>query len=177
MMGLVLFNAYRNKQKANDLLNAQKQQIEHQKQEITDSITYARNIQQAILPPSEEITGILKDSFVLYKPKDIVSGDFYWFYPVEGGRPLYLLAAADCTGHGVPGAFMSMIGVEKLNDIARQSFDPGAILGELNRSVKNALRQGEGGAKNSDGMDIALCAIDPLSSKVWFAGANSRFMW
>jgi serine phosphatase RsbU (regulator of sigma subunit) len=167
----VSFVAYRNKKRSNELLNMQKQQIEHQKQEITDSITYARNIQQALLPPREEITAVIPGFFVLYRPKDIVSGDFYWFSVADASRNAHLVAAADCTGHGVPGAFMSMIGVEKLNELAKTESRPGEILTELNRAVKKALRQsGEG--KTRDGMDIALVAIDRAGSKLSFAGAN-----
>lgn len=152
--------------------------IEQKNSDITKSIEYALLIQQAILPTMEEIETIFPDSFVLYKPKDIVSGDFYWMASVPGNRTF--IAAVDCTGHGVPGGFMSMIGMEKLNDIVSRSGDiknlhPAQILNQLDNEIKKAFRQATTDSL-SDGMDIALCEFDFNSGNVWYAGAN-RPLW
>jgi ligand-binding sensor domain-containing protein/serine phosphatase RsbU (regulator of sigma subunit) len=147
----------------------QKEVIEMKNHEITDSITYAQRIQLSILPPIEEIKAALPDSFVLFKPKDIVSGDFYWS---EKKDDAFLLAAADCTGHGVPGAFMSMLGAEKLSEAAALSGDVSGILQQLNKGVKKALRQSEKDSSTRDGMDIALLSISKQMKKILYAGAN-----
>lgn len=177
---LFLYRAYSNTRKLNSMLASQKEEIlqknhdlhtknvliERQKQEITDSINYAWNIQQAILPSMEQVHALLPQSFVLYRPKDIVSGDFYWFRE-KNGRIYF--AAADSTGHGVPGGFMSMIGVEMLNEALKQTDDPGMILQLLNRSVRAALNQERVDAIR-DGMDIALCVLN--GNTLQYAGAN-----
>ncbi|EJP05308.1 protein kinase domain-containing protein [Leptospira interrogans] len=143
--------------------------LELKNQRITDSITYSLNIQQAILPSDDILAKNLKDQFVLFRPKDIVSGDFYWFSKKEGS---IFLAAVDCTGHGVPGALMSMIGNTLLNQIVNEAGikDPGKVLEHLNRNVRQALKQDTLGANSSDGMDICFCRID--EDKVLFAGAK-----
>jgi serine phosphatase RsbU (regulator of sigma subunit) len=157
-------------------------EISKKNQDITDSINYARRIQQAILVPEEEIRHSLKGLFLFYKPKDIVSGDFYWFQRIQdqqSGQECFLLAAADCTGHGVPGAFMSMIGIDRLNEVVKQTQNPGRILEHLNRAVKESLRQSDQLDHTRDGMDIALCLIRPEpegGATLLFAGAN-RPMW
>jgi serine phosphatase RsbU (regulator of sigma subunit) len=154
----------------------QKEEIEHKNQEITDSINYAKRIQQAILPPVNEILKVWKDVFVFYQPKDIVSGDFYWFYRINDHE--MLIACADCTGHGVPGGFMSMICSDKLNDAVKETHDPAKILFHVNNNVKKALRQTETSDENvnKDGMEISLVRINFQTSKVWYAGAN-RPLW
>ncbi len=154
----------------------QKEEIEHKNQEITDSINYAKRIQQAILPPVIEIFKIWKDLFVFYQPKDIVSGDFYWFHKISNNE--ILIACADCTGHGVPGGFMSMICSDKLNDAVKETHDPAKILFHVNNNVKKALRQTETSDENvnKDGMEISLVRINFATQKVWFAGAN-RPLW
>jgi serine phosphatase RsbU (regulator of sigma subunit)/tetratricopeptide (TPR) repeat protein len=136
---------------------------------IKASITYAKRIQEAILPPIGIIQQHHPQSFVLYKPRDIVSGDFYWFAPLSEQHSV--IAAVDCTGHGVPGAFMSMIGDSLLNQIILEKgiISPDLILSELDRGIKQSLRKGESDAK--DGMDMSLCIIDKFSKKVEFAGA------
>jgi serine phosphatase RsbU (regulator of sigma subunit) len=138
--------------------------VEEKNKEITDSINYAKRIQQAKLPKKEEIYTALPQSFVLFKPKDIVSGDFYFFHkspsPSERGRGEVFIAAADCTGHGVPGAFMSMIGSEKLEDAVSQTIDTSEILKLLNKGIKTTLHQSENNESTRDGMDIALVRID-----------------
>ncbi len=150
-------------------------QLEEKNKDITDSINYAKRIQDAILPLREEIVKVLPDSFILYKPRDIVSGDFYWYFHQENK---ILIAAVDCTGHGVPGAFMSMIGNEILNHIVieKRITDPAEILNNLHEGVRVALRQGAGSAEARDGMDISLCAIDKERNTVSYAGAN-RPLW
>jgi serine phosphatase RsbU (regulator of sigma subunit) len=141
--------------------------------EITDSINYARRIQQAILPDLNEIEKSFVHGFVLFKPKDIVSGDFYWFAKKEGKL---FIACADCTGHGVPGGFMSMIGMEKLNEALAQSTDVSVILRLVNQNIRKAMRQSDNLEATRDGMDIALCALDRGSNRLEFAGAN-RPLW
>ncbi|MEO8761114.1 MAG: two-component regulator propeller domain-containing protein [Bacteroidia bacterium] len=153
----------------------QKATIEHKNLEMTDSIKYAKNIQEALLP---DITNLQKDfpeSFVLYMPKDIVSGDFYWFANRNGKN---LFAAADCTGHGVPGAFMSIIGNSLLNEIIGEQhiYQPAEILTHLHVGVKTALNQNKGEFERRDGMDIALCSFDKENLTLEYAGAN-RALW
>jgi serine phosphatase RsbU (regulator of sigma subunit) len=149
--------------------------LEVQKKEIEDSINYAQRIQHAILPLEEEMQKWLPDSFVLFRPKDIVSGDFYWF--IQRDQKLIIICA-DCTGHGVPGAFMSMIGSDRLNNIVSEKriYSPAAILSELNRAIKSSLKQD--GQKNStkDGMDAAVCMVDLETKTLKYAGAN-RPLW
>jgi serine phosphatase RsbU (regulator of sigma subunit)/ligand-binding sensor domain-containing protein len=154
----------------------QKEEIEHKNQEITDSINYAKRIQQAILPPVAEITKVWRNLFVFYQPKDIVSGDFYWFHKISNEE--ILIACADCTGHGVPGGFMSMICSDKLNDAVKETLEPAKILFHVNNNVKKALRQTETSDENvnKDGMEISLVRINFATHKVWFAGAN-RPLW
>jgi serine phosphatase RsbU (regulator of sigma subunit)/ligand-binding sensor domain-containing protein len=154
----------------------QKEEIEHKNQEITDSINYAKRIQQAILPPIPDIKKVWKNLFVFFQPKDIVSGDFYWFNKVNDNE--MLIACADCTGHGVPGGFMSMICSDKLNDAVKLTKDPAEILFHVNNNVKMALRQTESADENvnKDGMEISLVKINFSEKKVWYAGAN-RPLW
>lgn len=149
--------------------------LEHQKQEIEDSINYAQRIQEAILPLEEEMKKWIPKSFVLFRPKDIVSGDFYWF--LERDKKLVFICA-DCTGHGVPGAFMSMIGSDRLNNIVSEKkiTSPGAILSELNRAIKKSLKQDGQKHSTKDGMDAAICTIDIETGTLRYAGAN-RPLW
>lgn len=153
----------------------QKAIIEAKNRDITDSIIYAKNIQEALLPPLENLKRGIPNSFVLYLPKDIVSGDFYWYSEVDGNK---FIAAVDCTGHGVPGAFMSIVGNTLLNEIVseRKITAPGEILVELHSAVKAALRQQSGEEERRDGMDIALCMIPESNEVIYFAGAN-RPLW
>ena len=153
----------------------QKTIIEHKNIEITDSIKYAKNIQEALLPSLNEIDKLFTNSFVLYMPKDIVSGDFYWF--AKNGNTRFI-AAVDCTGHGVPGAFMSIVGNTLLNEIVNEKkiTVPGDILLELHKGVKIALNQNAVEFERRDGMDITLCAFTDGSNEVQYAGAN-RPLW
>jgi len=152
---------------------AQKKFIENKNHEITMSLNYALRIQQALLPDKKQIRKALPDSFILYKPKDIVSGDFY-FYNKKGDR--LIIAAADCTGHGVPGAFMSMLGSEKLLNVLQNEMTPGVTLSLLDRSIKDSLHHSEREKSILDGMDIALCSLDLNNKIIEFAGAN-RPIW
>jgi PAS domain S-box-containing protein len=146
-------------------------EMQSKNRKISESINYAKRIQGAILPSNAVIRQILPDSFILYKARDVVSGDFPWFINV--GDVIYF-AAVDCTGHGVPGALISLIGYFLLNDIVkgRKINDPGEILDQLDRSVTKTLRQDSGESKTKDGMDIALCKIDLDTRKVSYAGAH-----
>ena len=147
--------------------------IRKKNKDITDSINYAKRIQQAKLPQKKEIYSALPHCFVLFKPKDIVSGDFYYFASNNDG---IFIAAADCTGHGVPGALMSMIGLEKLDDAVAHSTDVSEILKQVNKGIKISLRQSDSDESTRDGMDIALCHIDTKNRIVKYAGAN-RPLW
>lgn len=153
----------------------QKTIIEHKNTEITDSIKYAKNIQEALLPNLNNIHTLFEQSFVLYMPKDIVSGDFYWF--ARNGETRFI-AAVDCTGHGVPGAFMSIVGNTLLNEIVneKQITRPGDILLELHKGVKIALNQNTQEFERRDGMDITLCAFTANTGQIEYAGAN-RPLW
>jgi len=144
--------------------------IEEKNTDITDSINYAKRIQEAILPPKELKYQLFPEAFVLFKPRDIVSGDFYWFAERDGKK---IIAAVDCTGHGVPGAFMSMIGNTFLNDIVNKQgiTQPSEILNHLRTSVISSLKQDEG--ENKDGMDIAICCFNSTSNSVEYAGAHN----
>ena len=141
--------------------------------EIIDSITYALRIQKAKLPKKEEVYTSFPQSFILFKPKDIVSGDFYFF---QKNNQSVFIAAADCTGHGVPGALMSMICSEKLDDAVSQSVDTSVILKQLNKGIKTSLRQSDSDESTRDGMDIALCSVDTQNRSIKYAGAN-RPLW
>ncbi len=161
--------------KANRKINAQRLTLEKQNKEIRASIRYAQTIQQAMLPATTEIEKYF-NSFILYMPKDIVSGDFYWITSkLEGKNTIVYFAVVDCTGHGVPGAFMSMIGNRLLNEIVmeRKTDSPAEILKLLNTMVRQALRQEE--TDNNDGMDMALCRFElhPEGTRfLTFAGAK-----
>src|SRR5687768_6659077 len=145
-------------------------EIQHQNRKITESINYAKRIQNAILPNNRVINRALPDSFILYKPRDVVSGDFPWFVQVKDE---IFIAAVDCTGHGVPGALLSLIGYFLLNDIvrSRKITEPGKILDMLDEGVTTTLRQDED-ATTKDGMDIALCKINVTTREVEYAGAH-----
>jgi serine phosphatase RsbU (regulator of sigma subunit) len=152
--------------------------------EITDSINYAKIIQQSILPDVKIFKKTFQDSFIYFKPRNIVSGDFYWFNILDANKKTlaninqHIIVAADCTGHGVPGAFMSMIGSEKLNQSMAEINDltPSNILSFMNRKIKDSLKQEEGNSQSKDGMEISLCFLDLDTNILTFAGAN-RPLW
>lgn len=145
-------------------------ELAQKNKDITSSIEYAKRIQEAILPPQELIFSNFKNSFILYKPKDIVSGDFYWF---EEKGDIKILAVVDCTGHGVPGAFMSMIGHNLLNQIVSEKgiYNPGVILEELHKGVQAALKQDQHQSDNNDGMDVSIVTINTKTKECLWAGA------
>lgn len=169
---VLIYYRYRNNKKLSMVLERKNIAINQQKEKITSSITYAKRIQDAILPRLDNIKSTFPDSFVYFKPKEIVSGDFYWFAKRENEA---FIAAVDCTGHGVPGAFMSMIGNDLLNQIinVQDIRQPAEVLNNLHVDVQMALKQEEqNGRGNHDGMDIALCKIDLGNNELEFASAN-----
>ena len=199
VLAFFIYRGYRQKQKANKLLD-------EKNEKITGSINYAKRIQDSILPPLEEIKKYLPESFVLFKPKDIVSGDFYWFnlisdsflshsglpdsaLQLERDREGVLIAAVDCTGHGVPGAFMSMMGYNLLEQVVKKHhiIKPAMVLNELSNLVVESLRQTDQLGKINDGMDIALISLirnaenpdlgnenqSPLFCQLEYAGAHN----
>lgn len=151
-------------------LRKKNSEIELKNKDIMSSINYAKRIQESILPLKKNILKVLPHSLIFYKPKDIVSGDFYW-WAFKNGKTL--IAAVDCTGHGVPGAFMSMIGNTLLNDIVnvKNIIKPSLILDELHTSIKTSLHQEQENSLSPDGMDISLCSIDTKKNEIQFAGA------
>ena len=145
-------------------------EIEQQKKDITDSIEYAKRIQTAMLPVKSFINEILNDYFVLFRPRDIVSGDFYW---LSAKTEKTMVVVADCTGHGVPGAFMSILGITFLNEIVQNdNLHADTILNQLRDQVIKALKQTGKDLENKDGMDMALCIIDWENARIEYAGAN-----
>ncbi len=157
-----------------DEIQDQKDHIEEIHREVSDSIHYAERIQKAILPQVEDIKKKISDRFILFKPKDIVSGDFYWMKHLKKSK-LFIATAADCTGHGVPGAFMSMLGVAFLNEIVNKStvLTSGHVLDNLRQSVITSLHQTGKEGEAQDGMDIALVAYNYETKKVQYSGANN----
>jgi len=189
MVLVVVFFVYRNQQKQkkakmllqtknneirnkNIKLNQQKEELEEAHMNIKASINYASLIQNAIMPTTEILQKSLNDYFIVYKPRDIVSGDFYWFKQIKN---IIYIAAADCTGHGVPGAFMSMLGVSLLNEIVskRDVNPPHTILNELRKRLKNSLHQTSEKHETQDGMDIAFIMIDLDNKVLQYSGANN----
>jgi serine phosphatase RsbU (regulator of sigma subunit) len=153
-------------------LKEQREESMQQKEEIISSINYAKRIQLAILPPERYINELLNENFIFYKPKEIVSGDFYWIKRVKNYT---ILVSADCTGHGVPGAFMSMLGISHLNEIVerREITKANQILNEMREQIKQSLRQVGHEEEPKDGMDLALCVIDNNNNLMQFSGANN----
>ncbi|MES2763444.1 MAG: tetratricopeptide repeat protein [Bacteroidota bacterium] len=186
MLAFFIFRGLRQKQKVNialeeknRIIEDQKQTVEHQKhiveeqnKDITDSIRYAERIQNAILPPDKQWHTLFPQSFVFYKPKDILSGDFYW---IEQKGDLVFVAAADCTGHGVPGALISIVNYNLLNKavLEKDLNDPAAILNYVNTQLIVALHQTYQESSVKDGMDISLCVLNTKTLEMKFAGANN----
>lgn len=163
---------YRSNQRSRARLQQAYNEIETKNRDITDSIRYARHIQEAILPDLRYVKELFPGSFVLYKPKDIVSGDFYWATDVNGGK-LRALAVADCTGHGVPGAFMSVVGTEQLYRAAQNPDvqTPSQALAAVDEGMRILLKQRNEEMETKDGMDIAICAWFPEEQRLLFSGA------
>ena len=157
--------------RAEEKIRKQHLQVLQQKQAITDSISYARRIQKASLPSPLYLDNILSDYFTIFKPKDIISGDFYWVREIDG---FIVIVVADSTGHGVPGALMSMLGVTLLNEQFRTFGirQPDVILRHLRNKVKDILAQEGSESDQKDGMDMAIVIIDPEKKELQFAGAN-----
>ena len=166
-----IYRRYRFKQKANTVLEKQKEEIQQKNDLITDSIDYAKTIQEAVLPTPKHIEELFPESFVLYKPKSIVSGDFYW---VKKTDDRLICAVADCTGHGVPGAFMSLLGYNMLENSVKKMKDgqPATILENLNKELINRLAGNEEETAKH-GMDISLITINQNNNTLQFAGAHN----
>jgi serine phosphatase RsbU (regulator of sigma subunit) len=192
LLGYYIYTGYKTKKEANirleeknrtitlqkkeiegqrDIAAAQRDQIAYQKKHITDSILYAKRIQTALIPSLELFSDKL-EHFVLYKPLSLVSGDFYW---VSSQGKMHIIISADCTGHGVPGAFMSMLGITMLNEIVngKHILMPDQIIETLRLGIIKSLNQIAEEDSIKDGMDIAVCAVDFENSVLWYSGANS----
>lgn len=165
----ILVESYREEKAIN---TSQRDKLIYQKTQITDSIQYAKSLQNAILTDRAVIKKILPNHFIFYKPKDIVSGDFYW---VKKVNETTVIAIADCTGHGVPGAFMSVLGISLLNEIVRRKEITKAnqALEVLRHELKDTLNQSESDYSSNNGMDIALCIINHKEKVIQYAGANT----
>jgi serine phosphatase RsbU (regulator of sigma subunit) len=158
----------------NNLLEEVLHQVELKTKNITASINYARRIQNSLLPLAEDLQKTFAGHFVLFRPRDIVSGDFYWYYEVNNHK---ILAVVDCTGHGVPGALMSIIAESALRQVAQNQeiTRPDLILEHLDRNIRNILRQ-DSNSSSQDGMDIAICTIAEHEDKLWYAGAKNPLL-
>jgi serine phosphatase RsbU (regulator of sigma subunit) len=166
-----LYKQNRQKAVVNGKLSEQNAVILEKKREIDKSINYAKGIQNSILPDLKEVSKYLKNCFIYYLPKDVVSGDFYWFHEHKG---FFYLMVGDCTGHGVPGALMSIVSMDRISQaIFEKGFlEPKDILSSLNIEIKKALKQQAEDAKQKDGLDIAILRFDHNSERVVYAGAN-----
>lgn len=182
VFAVYMYRNYQQKKKDNELLKTQKEAIEKQRDkidkqntDITDSIKYAKRIQTALLPPDEMLDKLLINYFVLYKPRDIVSGDYYWAYQKDNKS---IIVAADCTGHGVPGAFMSMLGMSFLNEIIQQEKDisSNTILNKLREYVIRSMRQTGKVGEAQDGMDLSMVIIDRDNKTLQFSGAYNSLL-
>ena len=147
--------------------------VEKKNEDITASISYAKRIQQSLMDSEEKLLSLFPESFVLYKPKDIVSGDFYWINCFNEKDSKIAVAVADCTGHGVPGALVSVLGITFLRDIVNNNKEikPNEILSELNQRIITTFKQKDQGLSAKDGMDISICIIDKESRRISFSGA------
>lgn len=183
VVALLIFRNLQRKKRDNRLITEQKEEIAHQKEElqerhteIKDSIDYAKRIQTALLTSDEYWNEISKEHFVLFQPKDVVSGDFFWaFHTATPEGDLAVWCAADCTGHGVPGAFMSMLGISFLNEVVIEqgTYKADLILEKLREKIIKSLMKKKGEIKQRDGMDIALCVWNKKTNILEFAGANN----
>lgn len=162
---------------ARDITEKREQQqiIEEQKDDITASITYAQRIQLNLLPGSHQFEQAFEEHFVIYKPKDIVSGDFFWTHRVDNKT---IIALADCTGHGVPGAFMTLLGINILNSVVLENriTEPAHILNEVDKKLSQALPEQNGTDNVNDGMELTVCTIDHSTGLLSYACAGSRFL-
>lgn len=173
VMILIMAFMLRKAERANMTISKQKKELEEKNKEILDSITYAKRLQDAILPPLSLIKQFLPESFVLYKPKDIVAGDFYW---MERIGDIVLIAASDCTGHGVPGALVSVVCSNALNRTVKEFHitETGKILDKVRELVLETFEKSDGNIQ--DGMDISLCCIQTKTNEVQWSGAYNS-LW
>lgn len=179
ILALFIYRNVKQKQKDNNLITEQKKELEQQKvlseqkqKQIIDSINYAQRIQSSILPHPEDLRALTKDSFIYYSPRDIVSGDFYWLHRLEENK--IMIAVADCTGHGVPGAFLSMVGSTLLSEIVvhKHITDPAQVIKELSYGVSLVLINKEEDEVDKDGMDVTIAVIDNARHILTYASAN-----
>lgn len=177
ILAFFIYRGYHQKKKANELITVQKREVEKQKtiveeqnKEILDSIAYAKRLQEAILPPSEVIKSTFSNSLIFYKPKDIVAGDFYW---MQKSNDEVLFAVADCTGHGVPGAMVSIVCSNALNRSVKEFniTQPAQILNKVSELVEENFSTNESNVQ--DGMDISLCKLNPKTLALEYAGAQN----
>jgi serine phosphatase RsbU (regulator of sigma subunit) len=163
----------------NDQIKTQKDLLEETSSKLKASINYAQRIQDALMSTEVEIKNAIDDSFVMFLPRDVVSGDFFWFkkFIDEQGDEILIITAVDCTGHGVPGAIVSVVGMNLLNNITelKNIHDPGKILTELNKDIIENLRQSE--TQVNDGMDMSLITINKTKRKVFFGGAKNPVIY
>lgn len=173
----VIFKRYKLSLRQQEIIQSQKKLVEVKNKEITDSINYAKRIQEAMLTSENDFKQLLPHSFVLFRPKDIVSGDFYWITQLPKTNQV-IFALGDCTGHGVPGGFMSVLGINLLNEIVneKQVHEPAAILNLLRTRVITSLKQDGSEGNSRDGMDISIGKIDTVNGDFTFASAN-RMMY
>ena len=171
LIAVVAIRLLRMNKKNNRLLKAQNELIEEKNKSITDSINYAKRLQNAILPSAEHVNAVLPEHFIFYEPKDIVSGDFYW---VSGHDGQFVVAAIDCTGHGVPGALLSIVGHNAISQTINGLgvTQPDRVLVSMNTIVKKVLKQ-DGKTELHDGMDMALCRFNKQTHVLEYAGANN----
>jgi serine phosphatase RsbU (regulator of sigma subunit) len=173
LFSISLFRTNKQKEIANKEILKQQQLIAIKNKEITDSINYAQRIQHSLLPTKQTLKSVLPDHFLIYLPKDIVSGDFYWHKEIN--KEEFFIAVADCTGHGVPGAIMSALSIQQLNEISETVKEPSEILRKLNIKIKENLNQEEEGF-SKDGLDITLCKINLKEMTLDYSAAN-RSLW
>ena len=168
---IIVYKNFKKKKALSLSLEDQNVLIEQKNKDITDSINYAKKIQNSIMPDINEFGNLFQDSLIYYKPKDIVSGDFYWFQHFNNS---IVFAAADCTGHGVPGAMMSVICVGALNHFTKKTdiTDPETVLNFIDKEVNRSTNGGSYEQRMADGMDIALCAYNKDNNTIQFSGAN-----
>lgn len=169
-----LFKRFKVTQRQNAIIQKQKHLVEEKQKEILDSINYAKRIQYALLASDELLEKYLPEHFVLFKPKDVVSGDFYWATPTDTG---FIYATADCTGHGVPGAFMSLLNISKLSQTINENkiTRPDLILNNVRTEIIKALNPGGSKEESKDGMDAILCNLDVKNMRLQYAAANNSF--
>ncbi len=170
-LALLLFNRIKFRQRSSVLLAKQNAEIDEKNKDITDSINYAKRIQEAMLPEAEQLYKQFPESFILYQPKDIVSGDFYWTLEKDD---LHFLVVADCTGYGVPGGFMSVMSAALLAEIVTEQgiSNPAEILERLRSRIISSLRQGSSEENNSDGLNIAIAVFDVANQQLNYAATN-----